>query len=534
MNVKNISKRIYSNRSVYFILLLLSGLILVYAQTSRYGFFNIDDDHNIYADEKVASGLSTENVMWSLTSFHINRYVPVTTISQQVDCQLYGLWAGGHHITNVILYALSVIILFLALQKITNEFSVSCITVMLYAFHPLQVETVVWITQRNDVLAGLFLFLSLYFYGVFSRKSIYIAYLLSVVSYVLALGSKGTVLAFPFILLFLDYWPLQKLSRINAGKCISEKIPFFVFSFLAGISALYANRIPIEPFPPLSFIQRLENAIMAYFTYLYEILIPYSDGSYSFQGEKWNFLFVAILGAIFVLTLLASFIMRKKYPYIMVGWLWYIFMLFPMTGMVSVIGQAFGDRYVYIAKIGIFLVIAYGVSSFARKTKIMKITAYTIIILFSFAFAFLAYRQTSYWSDNIKLWRHCVEINDDNEIAHLNLGILLLQQGDEREAIIHYNKAVNINPKYADAHLLLGIFLMGKGDVQSAFECFSNVAKLRPYCVNARLLLGYIYLKSGFQGQALEQFAELERYFPLDQNIRVQVDGIIKACGGLH
>jgi hypothetical protein len=347
---------IYKKIGIIFLLTL--GCVAIYYKTYYYGFFNIDDDKCIYINENVTKGISLSGILWAITTFNNYRYVPITTISQQFDCQIWGLWAGGHHLTNLLIYILSVLALYAALLELTKRNDLSILVSVIYAFHPMHVETVVWITQRNDLLAGLFLFLSIYAYTRHCNNKSLFWYITSIAMYAFSVGSKGTVIGFPIILLACDYWPLKRFSIQKSLGIFLEKIPFLLLSCSSAIFNLIANHVPVEPFPSLSMIDRIANSFMAHKKYLYNIFSPYKVGSYPFYGEHINYFSSLSFAIIFVLLTILFLVLRKKHPYLIAGWIWYNAMLFPMTGLVSTIGQYFGDRYVYIAKIGLLLIFA--------------------------------------------------------------------------------------------------------------------------------------------------------------------------------
>jgi len=513
-------QRVDSLKVTYIFIILSIGCMIIYLQTCNYGFFNIDDDKCVYTNSIVRQGINLKGIWGALTSFNNYRYVPITTISQEIDCWFWGLWAGGHHISNLVIYILSVCALYVALLELTKNKDLSILVSFLYAFHPMHVETVVWITQRNDLLAGLFLFISLFSYCKSFRKNSMFWYVSSIITYILAVGSKGTVIGYPVMLLACDYWPLGRFQKSKMLSVLAEKIPFLIISCFSAVLNLIANHVPVEPFPPLSLMDRLANNFMAHSKYFCNIFAPLWVGSYTFYGDRFNYSLIYFIALIFSAITLGVIILRKRHPILLMGWIWYNAMLFPMTGLVTTIGQYFGDRYVYISKIGLLMIFSSFVLDAVAKYKNRYFSIWSFIIVLIIFEGFLSFRQTQYWETNQKLWMRYIQVDDSNAIAHLNLACLLAGEGgDTDKSYLHCLKAIQLNPNFGDAHLIMGKLLLSHNDVSGALKELYKAIEVRPQCLSARILIAQFLFSNGSGQQGIDQLREIYKYYSTDPNI---------------
>jgi tetratricopeptide (TPR) repeat protein len=505
-------------------LFLALAVWAVFGQTLRYGFVNYDDNVYVYDNPAITQGYSLHGVAWIFT--HVNgpdEWMPLTAISHMLDCQLYGLHPGGHHLTNVLLHALTAILLFLVLRNMTGKFWPAAFVAAVFAIHPLRVESVAWVTERKDVLSGLFFMLTLWAYARFvgtaggQRLKASVFYWLAVVFFALGLMSKPMLVTLPFVLLLLDYWPLNRLSPGASGAPRSrfqawldlfvEKIPFLLLSAAACVVTLLVQRNAIGSVQAFDFPSRIENALVSYVAYLWQMLYP--AGLAVFYPHPRNHLSLAKVGlSLLLLFLISAGVVagRRKHPCLLVGWLWYLGMLVPVLGLLQVGEQARADRYTYLPQIGLYVLVAWGVmelcGNWRHRRAVLGFAAMTILA----ALLAGAYIQTGYWKDSASLWTHALACTSENYLAHNNLGLALAGQGKPAEAIEHYERALQFMPDYAKAHNNLGVALAGQGRLTEATQQYERALQLKPDSAEVHNNLGIALAGQGGLARAIEHY----------------------------
>jgi len=344
--------------------LFLAAIIwVVFGQTLGHEFVNYDDDLYVYENPVVQKGLTWEGFRWALTYGQIGHWHPLTWLSHMLDCQLYGLQAGGHHLTNILLHTATAILLFLVLRQMTGFLWRSAFVAAVFAIHPLRVESVAWVAERKDVLSAFFFMLTLGAYVRYVRRPpSKIRYGVMILLYALGLLSKNMLVTMPFVLLLLDYWPLNRLSGFSPRvllRRVAEKIPLFVLTVASCVTmALVPEKVPAGD--SLSFALRMENAVVSYVTYLWQMIHP--SGLACLYPNPANYLPLwQVAGALGLLLAISGvvFAFRKTHPYLVVGWLWYLGMLIPVIGMVQISYYAHADRYTYLPQIGLYLLLTW-------------------------------------------------------------------------------------------------------------------------------------------------------------------------------
>ena len=328
---------------------------VVFAPAIHAEFINYDDQTYVYQEPKVTAGLSIQGMIWAFTHFHSENWHPLTTISHMLDCQIYGLNPGGHHFTNVVLHTFAVILLFLVLRQMTGAIWLSGFVAAVFAIHPLRVESVAWVSERKDVLSAVFFMLILSAYTHYARKPSLNRYLLVVLLFALGLLSKSMLVTVPFVLLLLDYWPLQRSVDLAAlRKFALEKIPLVLLAVASCVVTLFAQKGTVSSLEKLPFLWRLTNACATYLIYIWQMIWPvrllpfyYHPGSHL---PPWS---IAVSIALLVALTALAFGARQSRPYLLTGWLWYLGMLLPVIGIVQVSMQARADRYTYLPQIGL-------------------------------------------------------------------------------------------------------------------------------------------------------------------------------------
>jgi protein O-mannosyl-transferase len=474
-------------------LLIAAVTLVIYTPVTRNNFVNFDDDTYIVNNPHVRAGLNWQTVKWSFTTFEQANWHPLTWMSHALDCSIFGLNSTGHHMVGVLLHGACAVILFLLLESATGFTWRSLIVAMLFALHPVNVESVAWAAERKNVLSMFFVLLALYTYGWYARKPGMRRYSAVFVLFALALMSKPQVITFPFLLLLWDYWPLRRFGnqsgpgafehvtanpQSSVASLIAEKVPLFVLSAASAVVTFVAQRSgnAMRTWADYGLLNRFENAAIAYVRYLDMAFWPTRLAVFYPHANK--FAIWQVTGAVVVLlaiTLFSASRWRQK-PYLIVGWLWFLVSIFPMIGLVQVGGQARADRYAYLPFIGLFLMVVWAAAEWVGQRDLKPIWNGVAAIAILAALGAVTYRQIGYWRDSPTLWLHALSVTQDNFVAHDNLAIFLAQHGREEEAVGHLREALAIKPNDLLAMLNLGTYEHGHGNVQSAIERYRYVA----------------------------------------------------------
>jgi tetratricopeptide (TPR) repeat protein len=488
--------------------ILLAAIVWIgFGQTVWHHFVNYDDGMYVYQNPDVLRGPTRKGLLWSFTSATIGHWHPVTWWSHMLDCRLFGLWAGGHHLTNVLLHGSVAILLFLTLHQMTGSLLRSGFVAALFAVHPLRVESVAWISERKDVLSGIFFMLALLAYGRYARGPRHaVDYLLVLIFFALGLMSKGMLVTLPFVLLLLDYWPLERFRGQSRSQLLVEKIPLFALSALS-ILATTLSPEKVAPAFRESLSARLENAAVSYVIYLKQMFYPSGlTIPYFNPPNGFSLLKVGLVLALLIAVSIGVFLFRKTHPYLTVGWLWYLGMMLPVIGIVQISYYARADRYTYLPQIGLSIMLTWGMADlFARwRRKREILTAAALVVV-----ATLLVRtrsQASYWHDSEKLWHHALGVDGNNFVAHTNLGLALDEKGQPDAAIAEYEKALQIQPAYAEAHNDLGNALAGVGRLTEAIAQYQKALELVPGLPQVHNNLGAALAQNGQLTEAIAHF----------------------------
>jgi len=539
------SSRVYSNRVITGIVsVFLLGLVgAVFGQTLLHEFVTYDDSDYVYENPKITNGVTLGGIQWAFTHVHANNWHPLTTISHMLDCQLYGLQPGGHHFTNVVLHTAATILLFLALWRLTGACWPSAFVAAVFAIHPLHVESVAWVAERKEVLSGVFFMLILWSYASYARRpeSSPGRYLLVLTLFALGLMCKPTLVTVPFVLLLLDYWPLRRLAirplasktslsartqradrradnptrggQVPIQNLLAEKAPFFVLSAASCLATLLAQGGALQTTRQLTFGDRIGNALVSYVTYLGQMIWP--AGLALFYPYPEGNLAQAILAA-FVLLIISVvfFLWRGKYPFLLIGWLWYLGMLVPMIGLVQVGAQARADRYTYLSQIGLYLLVTWGIMELSVGWRRRREALVAMALLIVAGLGARSYFQTSSWRNSETLWRQSLANTSNNYVAYNNLGRALTLQGRLDEAVVNFRQALEIcGAVCADVHNNLGHALSRKGEWADAIASYRAAIRTWPTAPNPHNNnnLGISLAKVGKTDEAIEQFNEALR-----------------------
>ena len=509
-------------------LFLVISILCVYWPVRHYSFVNYDDRQYVTGNYHVQAGLTLENIRWSFTATRASNWHPMTWLSHMLDCWMYGMNPGHHHMTNVLLHVLNTLLLFIIFKRISGSRWKSAFVAALFALHPLHVESVAWVAERKDVLSTFFWMLALLSYASYVENPKLGRYLLLILFYILGLMAKPMIVTFPCVLLLLDYWPLKRFRLRptvveNPAKqkpfyfgLIWEKIPLFILSFASSIVTylVQKNSGAVSSLVSIPFHVRIANALISYVGYIGKMLWPHNLAVlYPYPS---SIAFWKIIGAGVFLIMVSVFVFRvlKSKPYLAVGWLWYLGTLVPVIGIVQVGSQALADRYTYVPLIGIFIMIAWGISDLASKRRYRKFGLFTVAASILSLLIITSRMQVSYWSDSVTLFEHTIHVTGENSIAQLDLGEALAEKGHVEKAAIHYKDALKISPDLAGAHFNIGVYFREKGKLDEAVNHFSKVLQSKPGSADALYELGDTLERKGNVSGAVEHYLEAIKLRP--------------------
>jgi tetratricopeptide (TPR) repeat protein len=500
---------------------LIALTVAAYWPVWQFDFVAIDDPQYVSANPHLAGGLSPSSVAWAFTSGREANWHPLTWISHLVDVELYGLNAGGHHVTNLILHAANTLLLFGLLRRMTGAPGRSAFVAAVFAVHPLHVESVAWIAERKDVLSAFLGLLTIGAYVRYVRDPGRPRYALVMVLFALGLMAKPMLVTLPILLLLLDWWPLRRADshvRLQVWwPLVREKLPLVAMALASSLVTFIVQRRfgavkSLESFP---FSARLPNAIVSYVDYLRDVVWPMKLGMfYPFPASVPA---ARVLSAVVVLVLISALVwwFARKAPWWAVGWLWYLVMLVPVIGLVQVGGQARADRYMYLPLVGIAIAVAWGAVEAVRAAARRQVLAAAAVIVVVACTA-VTHAQVQHWRDTVALWSHTADVtNDTNNFGvHFGLAEYLREIDRPHEAIARYEESIRRQPTYAESRYGLGQALLDAGQTERALAAFGEAVRLEPDYLEARMALGVGLARAGRAREAIAHFAEVVRLRP--------------------
>jgi tetratricopeptide (TPR) repeat protein len=523
----------------------------VFGQTLRYRFVNFDDGEYVAQNPVVAHGLTLKGFIWAFAGPHAANWHPLTWLSHMLDCQLYGLDPGAHHLTNVLLHTGTAIALFLVLLRMTGGLWRSAFVAAVFAIHPLRVESVAWISERKDVLSGFFFMLTLLAYekyvsetekwnmlnspeaanagkssphttrangpgwaglGAFHGPALR-WYLATLSFFALGLMSKPMLVTLPVVLLLLDYWPLQRPRR--PATLVREKLPLFALSAASCLVTLLAQRSAMHSFETFPLTARLGAALLSYKVYLAQMIFPAGLAAFYPLSPHVPFWSAGMAGLLLVVLSVLAWKMRQTRPWLLMGWLWYLVMLLPVLGLVQVGAQAHADRYTYLPQIGIYLAITWLAADLAGKWKVGRPVMGALMTLVISLLMTCAWQQTTCWKNNETLWTHALECTRGNTLAFVNLGHELFEQRRFDEVINHYERGLEFQPNNRQFHNNLANALREQGRLDEAIVHYERAVQLEPGLAEAQFNLGKAL---GLKGKREEEVARFEAAVQLEPN----------------
>jgi tetratricopeptide (TPR) repeat protein len=527
-------------------LLLALITLLAYLPASRDGFVNYDDQDYVTENSVVQKGLTWTGIKWAFTTGHASNWHPITWLSHMVDCELFGLNPGAHHLVNVLFHTANVVLLLVLLLRLTGELWPAAFIAALFAWHPLHVESVAWISERKDVLSTFFALLTLLAYVRYAQRRSRVEgresmakssvpaldprpstfdYALALIFFALGLMAKPMLVTLPFVMLLLDYWPLKRVTNdqwqvSKVMRLTLEKWPFFLLAAVSCIvtflvqSQRSGDAVASLELIPLHY--RFCNALVSYGLYLLKMFWPVGLAVFYPLPDHLTWLLMAATTSAVVLVIISSFVWRagRARAYLPVGWLWFLGTLVPVIGLVQVGGAALADRYTYIPSIGVFIAVTFGICALADRFQFPKKATAAAAVLILATCLILTENQLRYWHDSETLFAHALAVTKNNHVAHVNLGVALEQKGKLNEALAEYRAAEQLAPELYHTHNNLGNLLDNLGHPNNALTEYRWAVLLNPSLPSLHNGAGMVLAELGRFDEAMGQFKEAARLDP--------------------
>jgi len=516
------------------IALVLLATIAVYSQVVNHDFVSLDDHIYVTDNQEVQKGLKIKGLLWAFSTFHAEFWHPLTWLSLMFDTWTWQGRPAGYLITNLMFHLLNTWLLFFILYRTTGSPMKSIFTAALFALHPLHVESVAWVSERKDVLSTCFWMLTTAIYVSYVQKKGTCRNIVCHVTFLLGLMAKPMIVTLPLVLLLIDFWPLGRWNRERSGKSFGRNLWYFILekrfficlALAGGLLTIIAQAkgkglVGQEVFP---MGDRFANALISYVIYLRQMILPRDLSVFYPLPTYFSVWKTALAGLIIVLATVWIVRMRKQYPFVLTGWLWYIVTLLPVIGFIKIGDFAHADRYTYIPLVGIGIIVSWGVpelmSRLRYREKILSVLATLVLMLLSFT----TWHQVGVWSDSRKLFEHALRSTAGNYFVHHALGHALAEDGKLSDAIFHFKEAVILDPKKPSLKNSLGRALFVKGQVEEAQEYLALAVRKNPDYPNARFNLALVLLAQGKQRNALDHLHEAVLNHPGYKQIQDQAD----------
>lgn len=516
---------INQKQSILVVLMLIILTLGVYWPVQNYEFINYDDSIYIIKNSNIQTGNTLDGFWWAFSNKYFDLWTPLAYISFIFDYLLFGFNAGGYHWTNVIIHILNIILLYFLFKNLTGAVWRSAFVAAMFAIHPINIESVAWVSERKNVLSTFWGMLTMLFYVWYVKHPDWKRYLSVFISFALGLMSKPMMVTLPFVLLLLDYWPLNRLqinlqsanqpeattfvltNKSKISFLIWEKIPLFILSVITIFITVYTPRSNSDPqfLMTTDFIQRVNNAIYSYTIYLKKLFWP-SDLSIIYLYLNIPFWQVFLSGIFLIIITILVCIYFKKYPYLPVGWFWYLGTLVPVIGIVPIGDHTMADRYAYLTFIGLFVIIAWGAEQISSKTLFLKKLFIFASILIILLFTVAAHNQIKIWANTITLFENAIKKNPSNYFACQIIGQELAKNNEYEKALYYYDMALKAEPLLWSAYNNKGLILKTMGKREEAFENFQKAIKVNKFSVEAYHNIGAFYYENN-------KFDESVKYF---------------------
>ena len=522
-----------------YIVLALATLI-AFGQVTMCEFVKLDDGAYVVNNPYVTAPLTRQSFTWAFTGPHSGNWHPLTSLSHIIDYQLFGLNPAGHHIVNLIFHTASTLLLFWVLKKMTGQIWPSAFVAAAFALHPLHVESVAWVSERKDVLSGFFWMLTMTTYIWYAQRPTIKRYLLVVLVFCLGLMAKTMLITLPFVLLLLDYWPLNRFRftaqnsehdpqqfpttkiicpKLSVWRLILEKVPMLipVAALSAAVFIIQKTEGAMWMTEKIPLNTRAVNALVSYLGYVSKMLYPVRLAVF-YPYPK--ILYVSNAAILLVGTSVLAVRWARQKPWLIIGWLWYLGTLVPVIGLVQVGNQAMADRYTYLPSIGFFIMVTWGIVDLFSKSAYRKIILGTSACMVLFVLLYLTRMQVKFWQNDLTLFSHTVKVTKDNFVMHKKYGWALLEAGQIGPAIEQFNEALRINPRDYQAYSHIGYALIKQGKTDEAVDAWQKALEINPDYLDAHLNIGVATTYQGKYDRAIKHFKEVLRINPEHQEAR--------------
>lgn len=502
------------------LLFLIALTLFIYAPVGGYDFLSYDDPGYVTGNSHVRAGLTRGGTLWAFRDTSVGHWHPLTWLSHMADVHIYGLNPGGHHLTNLLLHLINTSILFFVLRQMTGLLRQSLFVAALFALHPMNVESVAWIAERKNVLSTFFWFATMGAYVRYVKNPDFLRYAAVFILFALGLLAKPMLVTLPFVLLLLDYWPLRRWQQGSRRAGISflllEKVPLLFLTGISIVLTLWSAKTggAMADTDALSFTTRFANALVSYGAYLAKMLWPVNLSVF------YPYPAAISLGKVFAAALLLvaitvfAFFQARRFPFLVTGWLWYLGTLLPVIGLVQVGIQCMADRYAYVSLVGIFIMLAWGITDFTGKWLKGSVILPALAVFVLAALTVSTWFQVQYWQNSKSLFSHAVEATQDNYLAHYHLGTALLGEGKRNAAIAHFLKAAEIKPNYEPAYNSIGIALQLEGRFSEALSYYRAAIEIKPDYGDAFYNLGTLYDAMGKPDEAITAYRQAIKFRP--------------------
>lgn len=528
------------DKILYFLIcvFLAAAVVGAYQPVRNHEFVMYDDNTYVTENEQVKKGLTWENVRWAFTHPCASNWHPLTWLSHMLDVEIYGMRSGGHHFTNIVIHAANSVLLFAVFEYMTGFLWASAFIAAMFALHPLHVESAAWVAERKDVLSTLFMILTMGTYAVYVRRGGAARYISVLILFALGLMSKPMLVTLPFVLLLLDYWPLERIrfdkddfdgggvtagvERRSLSYLIKEKIPFFAMSAISSVVTFIVQKtsgavVPIEYF---NLRIRIANAIVSYIGYIWHMLWPLKLAVlYPHPGDNISDGTV-VAGAVVLIALTICFVYfgtRRKF--LLVGWLWYVGMLVPVIGLVQVGAQAMADRYMYMPMAGLLIIITWGMWELSERLAGRKVILAVLSVSVIVASTALTVRQVRYWKNSMRLFEHTIAVSPQAYDIRNNYANFLKDEGRYDEAIKNFRIVLSQRPNMAEPYYNLGNTFRKMDRTEEAIENYKKAIKFKPDFVEAYYNLGTTSAQVGRLDEAYAAFQKALELKPKDAEI---------------
>jgi len=504
---------------------LASTTLAAFWQVRHNGFISFDDPWYILDNSYVKGGLTGEGVVWAFTKVHAHNWHPLTWLSHMLDCELFGLNPFWHHLVSLSFHVANTLLLFGVLKRMTAAVWQSAFVAAAFALHPLHVESVAWVSERKDVLSTFFWILTMWAYAYYVKRPAVKRYLLILLLFALGLMAKQMLVTLPFVLLLLDYWPLERIMLkeqssysstcpvvpVSIRRCILEKLPLLVLSGIASVTVylIQLHSGTVKSFVEYPLVCRIGNALVSYTAYIGKMFWPVGLSIF-YPHPLRNLPAWQVAGSALLLVCVTAAVIWKlrQWPYLAVGWLWYLGTLVPVIGLVQVGLHALADRYTYMTLTGLFIIIAWGIPDILAQLRYRRVIFSLSGIVLLSVLGVVTGRQTGHWRNNITLYTRSIAVVRGNWWAHVRLGMALHGQNKLSEGVNHYTEALRFNPDFADAHINLGTALLQQRKLEEAVTHFTEVLRIKPELVNVHGILARTLAHQGKLDEAVEHYTK--------------------------